>query len=103
MKDSLQALENLTYCVNGMESKEKYYNIIKQDLERFEKYKNENCDYQIKNAKLQEENEKLKQALDILKRANLEYYDDYLIFNDRTAIRINFKEYKLLKEVFGND
>lgn len=31
-----EALENLTYCVNGMESKEKYYKIIKQDLEVLE-------------------------------------------------------------------
>ena len=34
---SKEALENLTYCVNGIGSKEKYYNIIKQDLERLEK------------------------------------------------------------------
>lgn len=37
MYNSKEALENLTYCVNGMESKEKYYKIIKQDLDRLEK------------------------------------------------------------------
>ena len=35
--NSKEALENLTYCVNGMESQEKYYKIIKQSLDRLEK------------------------------------------------------------------
>ena len=34
--NSKECLENLTYCVNGMESQEKYYKIIKQDLDRVE-------------------------------------------------------------------
>lgn len=35
--NSKEALENLTYCVNGMERQEKYYKIIKKDLDRLEK------------------------------------------------------------------
>ena len=35
--NSKEALARLTYCVNDMESEEKYYKIIKQDLDRLEK------------------------------------------------------------------
>lgn len=34
--NSKEALENLTYCVNGMESTEKYYKIVKKDLDQLE-------------------------------------------------------------------
>ena len=35
--NSKEALARLTYCDNDMESEEKYYKIIKQDLDRLEK------------------------------------------------------------------
>ena len=91
------------------------YNTILKDLELFEKCKNENSDYQIKNAELQEENEKLKQVLDILKKylylfsdqsiPEIAWVEDYylsLTGND-WCIEITQEEYEPLKEVLGNE
>ena len=97
------------------------YNTILKDLELFEKCKNENSDYQIKNAELQEENEKLKQVLDILKNnLHIEFYESEYTKNikvygvkfmeteyqayDYTIMLLEDKEkYELLKEVLGNE
>ena len=76
--NSKEALENLTYCVNGMESKEKYYKIIKQDLNRLEKIK-----------------KWVNDKLDYLNNDIFLVADDYL----KGAIRILLE----LKEVLGND
>ena len=120
--ESLELLEliysdalNFNENEEDIEEVKREYNIIKQDLELFEKCKNENCDYQIKNAELQEENEKLKQALDILKKylhlfsnqsiPEVAYVEDYylsLTGND-WCVNITDKEYELLKEVLNND
>ena len=43
--NSKEVLENLTYCVNGMERKEKYYKIIKQELDRLEELEEERANY----------------------------------------------------------
>ena len=85
------------------------YNIIKDDLERFEECKNENCNYQIENAELQQENEKLKQALDIIIH---KYVNTYTIrYKSKSYEEYNFlvngdltkEEYELLKEVLNNE
>lgn len=72
--NSKEALENLTYCINGMESKEKYYKIIKQDLERLEKLEKENKElrkaikqWNINGGNLLRENAELKNELEKLK------------------------------------
>ena len=106
---SKEALENLTYCVNGMERKEKYYKIIKQDLDRLETF-----DYIAEqNVKLKEENNKLKEALDTLIRkldirlTKTENYDTaetyYSVYNDNACEVLYPEEYELLKEVLGNE
>lgn len=62
--------------------------------------------------KLEEENEKLKQAIEILKdKIELPLENDFDVVNKddihlyrlRTKCLINEKEYEILKEVFGND
>ena len=116
---SKEALENLTYCVNGIGSKEKYYNIIKQDLERLEKIEenyyslNISCEeIEFENVRLEEENKKLKQAIDILKDKKVSIG---LLLKNNTLNQYNRvrhlydadfliqEEYELLKEVFENE
>lgn len=92
------------------------YNIIKDDLERFEECKNENCNYQIENAELQQENKKLKQVIDIFERThihiyylrrtkNVEEYNKMIdIVNEYDFFDYLIQEdYDLLKEVLGNE
>ena len=145
---SKEALENLTYCVNGIGSKEKYYNIIKQDLERLEKLNNifsdshiceikakfneiecnadkcKNCPLGVGDGiclnnifehkwKLEEENAKLKQAIEILQvkriqkrfleeSKNVDEYNKW-ISNLMNIRELTQEEYELLKEVLGNE
>lgn len=116
MYNSKEALENLTYCVNGMESKEKYYKIIKQDLDRLEKLEKENKELRksIKSwnengGNLLKENTKLKKAIEILKNKTvvivaLKLSKDLNDYNRMTSFEnLTQEEYELLKEVLGND
>lgn len=121
MKDSKEALKNLTYCVNGMESKEKYYKIIKQDLDRLEKLEKENQELRksIKSwnengGNLLKENIKLKKAIKILKDKlklklnfsefkNSEAINAILPLAGSNLISLTPDEYEPLKEVLGNE
>ena len=86
--NSKEALENLTYCVNGMERKEKYYKIIKQDLDRLEKLE---MAFKIFIEKEVEVN--------WLMTDSLEMYNAGL---DK-KYQLTPEEYYLLKEVLGNE
>lgn len=90
MKDSKEALENLTYCVNGMESQEKYYKIVKQDLDRLEK-----LEKVIKILKDKEVNIKL------LQNKDFKFYTNMLYLYALSPL--TEEEFKLLKEVFKNE
>ena len=109
MYNSKEALENLTYCVNGMESKEKYYKIIKQDLDRLKKLEKENQELRksIKSwnetaGNLLKENRKLKNIIEILKRNYLAVGENR---NSDTGYIVSIEsditkqEYELLKEI----
>lgn len=113
-------------------------NTIKQDLERLEVLEKKNQELyekvnHLKNVKnrwrrnckfLEKENEKLKQALDILKEKpeilmiraesfyqcdyDENYFAEYFVYDSagddiRTLIYITKEQYELLKEVFGNE
>ena len=110
MMNSLEALKTIYINCKDLLVDENYNVVkledliktIKQDLELFEKCKNENCDYQIKNAELQEENEELKQVLDILKE-----YRHILKYNGiEGAMELGWlktKQYDLLKKYLGKE
>ena len=119
--NSKEALARLTYCVNDMESEEKYYKIIKQDLDRLEKLEkaHEKLKERYKH-RAETSNDLCKavkqyeKAFDIVtyksvnililkyciaKGGGVETYN----LHYKTEEPITQKEYELLKEVFGND
>ena len=119
--NSKEVLENLTYCVNGMERKEKYYKIIKQELDRLEELEEERANYDQEkdtiNA-LTQENTKLKKVIEMLKDKfifEINFYEEnnekhyYIALynkNDKSyleRIKISKEQYELLKEVFENE
>lgn len=122
--NSIEALENLTYCVNGMESKEKYYKIIKQDLDKLDKLEKDIKEYRkaikswnVNAGNLLKEIIKLKKFIEILKEAVDEIdfitcdeedcYGEvglYQKINESISIPLKTKEeYILVKEVLEND
>ena len=91
MSKSLEAITTLIDTIN----------LVYSDLKCLEQCKNEICDYQIKYAELQDENEKLKNAIEIIS-----YYIKYcdpISFDSFVTSQITPPEYELLKEVLGND
>ena len=122
--NSKECLENLTYCVNGMESKEKYYKIIKQDLDKLDKLEKDIKEYRkaikswnVNAGNLLKEIIKLKKFIEILKEAVDEIdfitcdeedcYGEvglYQKINESISIPLKTKEeYILVKEVLEND
>ena len=112
--NSIEALENLTYCVNGMESKEKYYKIIKQDLDRLEKLEKEHNKLKERYKHRAETSNDLckavkqyEKAFEILKENHeiaLHYGDEFptpMISINGVYSYINEEEYELLKEVLN--
>ena len=119
--NSKEALARLTYCVNDMESEEKYYKIIKQDLDRLEKLEKENQELKERYKHRAETSNDLckavkqyEKAFDIVtyksvnililkyciaKGGGVETYN----LHYKTEEQITQEEYELLKEVFGND
>ena len=125
--NSKEALARLTYCVNDMESEEKYYKTVKQDLDRLEKLEKENQELKEKCKMLEEneesvlatleisvqENAKLKKVINILvdKKVNilvLKYFiekgEGVKTYNSyyTTKEKLTTEEYELLKERLGD-
>lgn len=104
--NSLKALESIVACISAMsfvpikkieEIYSKQLTTIKKDLERLEK--------------LEEENEKLKQALDIIKIKKIDVFElkfSYSVIEYNIMARnsdfdeLTQEEYELLKEVLEN-
>lgn len=138
MEESLKALERLhsdIISLNEIEEDEenikKDYNIIKKDLERLEKLEEDNKKLKekvnhLKNVKnrwvrnykfVDKENEKLKQALDIIKtkKVDIDMFIDstsaedynnrleYYTYINPEVRPLTQEEYELLKEVLGNE
>ena len=119
--NSKEALARLTYCVNDMESEEKYYKIIKQDLDRLHKLEKEHEKLKERYKHRAETSNDLcktvkqyEKAFDILenkivnililkyciaKGGGVETYN----LHYKTEEKLTQEEYELLKEVFRND
>lgn len=123
--NSKECLEKLTYCVNGMESQEKYYKIIKQDLDRLEKLEKEHNKLKERYKHRAETSNDLCKAVKQYEKA-FEILQDILLFeinnyeennkkyyyialyskNDKSYLdrnKISKEQYELLKEVLGNE
>ena len=112
---SKEALERLNEKLLRYDEHYDYADIelIKQDLERFEQCKNENCDLQIENAELKDRLEELKNTIEILKRKkvvighlleceNVEQYN--MPFEDNYSnCCLSQAEYELLKGILEDD
>jgi hypothetical protein len=122
---SLEALRILSECANGEKKlifSDSLYleSIIKKELEHLKKieenYYSLNMSYEdieFENVRLEKENKKLKQAIDILKdKMNLAVYHnkvyntyslDLLKFKEDFEDELSQEEYELLKEVLENE
>ena len=119
--NSKEALARLTYCDNDMESEEKYYKTVKQDLDRLEKLEKEHEKLKERYKHRAETSNDLckavkqyEKAFEILvdKKVNilvLKYFiekgDDVKTYNlyYTTKEKLTQEEYELLKEVLEND
>ena len=86
--NSLEALEKISWRYVNEPTFQEWCNIIKQDLERLEQ--------------VEQENEKLKQAIEILKLV-CSINCDKTLETERQFFRLTKEEYELLKEVLEND
>lgn len=114
--NSKLALKKLIDYTRG-ETPINLFTTIQQDLDKLENLEEENKVLLVnKNVaqgiakKLKKENDKLKKAIEILKEHNLQvnhipdFTTPYISLNDYgDGSSISIKEYKLLKEVLGND
>ena len=117
--NSKEALARLTYCVNDMESEEKYYKTIKKDLDRLEELEKENQELKENSKEICEcdvdrlnKIDKDLKALEIIKEHSFMFVEKGQLYVGRYGdIELLLEEddfedkheYELLKEVFGND
>ena len=73
------------------------YELIKQDLERLEKFAHENASLHTEIDSLHTENEKLKKAFNILK-GKIWLHNGYVCYAAYADIKLTDEEFKLLKE-----
>ena len=116
-KEALEKLEKLLKYLPYAVNYKLYHDTIVKDLERLEELekeneiiKNENCDYQIKNAELQNAIDILKDELEISFEDTTQEGNGYWVvlknWGGEEEVFIHFNtpnNYELLKEVLDND